>query len=450
MNAKFLAFGCAAALVAGCADDTTSIDSREESKTSASVAIHVAEIFDGSKLDSVSVLDMGTNEKKTTKDGRADFREISNGDHAFLFSREGYATLLLDYAVNLDGAAAALPIERDEAPVVKMHRMGAQATGLVKFKLADGSLVPAAKQTVTLMAAPAAGEFVPNLYSAETDSTGRYLFDDLPELSNWGASVINPVTEDALVWRANTVNGGGVVQGQLQTLGQIVLSLDSGRAAIDSVTWHLGLKDPFVVWFSDPVDLSRAKYDANSVKLYNSSEGGALIGITLSWSKDARKLTVSPASGSWEYSDTYDFEFNLTSVQGKKFPANVSYEVKNVSSLAKITGLKIVSALSENDNPSWNGDEDDPCVEDTTSTIALEYVPGKGTIAEALVYVQKDNGLFKYFTSAYDGDTSVAVTVDLQDMAVKPASISVYLQPCTDAACLPFDKKNIYTIPVCE
>ena len=450
MNAKFLAFGCAAALVAGCAEDTTSIDSREEAKTTASVALHVAEVFDGSKLDSVVVVDMGTNEKKTTKDGRADFREVSNGDHAFLFSREGYATLLIDYAVNLDGATAALPIERDEAPVVKMHRMGAQATGLVKFKLADGSLVPAAKQTVTLMAAPAAGEFVPNLYSAETDSTGRYLFDDLPELSNWGASVINPVTDDALVWRANTVNGGGVVQGQLQTLGQIVLSLDSGRAAIDSVTWHLGLKDPFVVWFSDPVDLSRAKYDANSVKLINSSEGGAELGIVLSWSKDARKLTVTPASGSWEYSDDYEFAFDLTSVQGKAFPDEWHYTVANVSSLAKITGLKIVSALSENDEVSWNGDEDDPCVEDTTNTIALEYVPGKGTISEALVYVQKDNGLFKYFTSAYDGDTSVVVTVELQDMAAKPASLSFFLQPCTDAACLPFDKKNIYTIPVCE
>lgn len=450
MNAKFLAFGCAAALVAGCADDTTSIDSREESKTSASVALHVAEIFDGSKLDSVSVLDMGTNEKKTTKDGRADFREISNGDHAFLFSREGYATLLLDYAVNLDGATAALPIERDEAPVVMMHRMGAQATGLVKFKQADGSLIPAAKQTVSLMAFPPAGEFVPFLYTTETDSTGRYLFDDLPELCTWGVRVINPVIDGPLVWRSNAVQGGDIVQGQLQTLKQIVLSLDEGRAEIDSVTWHLGLKDPFVIWFSDPVDLSRANYDANSVQLLNSHEGDALIGISLSWSKDARKLTVSPASGSWEYSDVYQFKFNLTSVQGKKFPANGSYSVKNATSLAKLTGLKVVAAFSAHANPSWNGDEDDPCVEDTTSTIALEYVPGKGEVATVFFYVQNDNGLFRFNETADNGDTSVVLTVDLQDMAAKPSKLGVYAQPCTDAACQPFDKKNIYTIPVCE
>ena len=440
----------------GCSDDVSTTGA-EETDAKARVTL-VVQGVDNSLLDSVKVVELASKEKKTTRNGRAMFDDLSVGQHRFTLSRDGYATLIVDVDVSVDATTASMDetaIVRDQDHItVRMSRATASASGRV---LRDGasvgevpSLVPVKGATVHLYATPdttLSGRSTDQFghpfyhYEATTDSDGVYLFEGLPEAAHYQAKAEHRIDLEH-VWRATAVkNASELLDDGVEVFEDMILALDL-KAADDSLIIisdnvsgrYLAPSDSVVLVFNRKInkDDQWASYIAVQAMDGNANE------IAASVSVDGNRIVVKPALGtSWQNNSCYVvYPYDLADQTGIKYvPTLAQLPAFCVLKESAVAGFEFDSAFTALNADAYNEHD---CLKKDAATARFTWTPsaypGDPAIGVYELYVSKNEGkdfVLDQTIPMAEGDTLVTATVALDPATLDVDKVAFQVRSCT-------------------
>ncbi len=440
----------------GCSDDVSTTGA-EETDAKARVTL-VVQGVDNALLDSVKVVELASKDKKTTKNGRAMFDDLSVGLHRFTLSRDGYATLIVDVDVSVDATTASMDetaIVRDQDHIaVRMSRATASARGRV---LRDGasvgevpSLVPVKGATVHLYAEPDTAlsgrptdQFGHPFYHYETttDSDGVYLFEGLPEAARYSARAEHRIDLEH-VWRATAVrNSRELLDDGVEVFEDMVLALDL-KAADDSLILvsnnvsgrYLAPSDSVVLVFNRTINKDDQWASGASVL----TMGGDLTRIATAVTVDGNKLVAKPALGtSWQNNSCYAVvPADLADQTGLKYNMTVTQlPVFCVLKDSKVSGFEFDSAFTSADADAYNEND---CLKKDAVSARFNWTPsahpGELAIGVYELYVSKNEGkdfVLDQTIQMAEGDTLVTATVALDPAMLDVDKVAFQVRSCT-------------------
>ena len=440
----------------GCSDEVSTTGA-DETDAKARVTL-VVQGVDNSLLDSVKVVELASKAKKTTKDGRAMFDDLSVGLHRFTLSRDGYATLIVDVDVNVDATTASMDetaIVRDQDHItVRMSRAAASARGRV---LRDGAsvgngatLVPVKGATVHLYAAPSMSgrpgfdQFGHPFYHYETttDSDGVYLFEGLPEAATYSAKAEHRIDLEH-VWRASAVKNARVLLDDgVEVFEDMVLALDltayddSLVLVSDNISGrYLAPSDSVVLVFNRQLNKDDQWADADAVVTMDAD----FMRVATNVSVDGNKVVVKPALGtSWRNNSCYAvLPTDLADQAGLKTDM-ASYPHVPVFCVLKesaVAGFEFDSAFTATLEDAYN---DNDCLKKNAAFARFNWTPsanpGDPEIGVYEVYVSKNEGkdfVLDQTIKMAAGDTLVTANVELDPATLDVEKVAFQIRSCT-------------------
>lgn len=438
----------------GCSDDVSTTGA-EETDAKARVTLVVRGV-DNSLLDSVKVVELASKARKTTKNGRAMFDDLSVGQHRFTLSRDGYATLIVDVDVAVDAATASMDetaIVRDQDHIaVHMSRATASARGRV---LRDGAsvgevstLVPVKGATVHLYAEPVMSgrpgldQFGHPFYHYETttDSDGVYLFEGLPEVASYSAKAEHRIDLEH-VWRASAVKNASVLLDDgVEVFEDMVLALDL-KASDDSLILvsdnvsgrYLAPSDSVVLVFNRKINKDDQWVSTFSVYTMD----GDMREIATTAAVDGNRIVVKPALGtSWRNNSCYalvpaDIEDQVGLKYVLSLPQLPSFCVLKESAVA---GFEFDSAFTGTFEDAYNEND---CLKKNAAFARFNWTPsanpGEPVVGVYELYVSKNEGkdfVLDQTINMAEGDTLVTATVDLDPATLDVDKVAFQVRTC--------------------
>ena len=304
MKKSLFALAAAALLFSACSDAVVS-NSENEAKDTGSITVYAKDLLTREAIEGVEVMILTESKvRKTDEFGALKIKDKAIGSYKLRLSHKDYATMIREVKI-ADGSKEELARVEDIVEEVSMYKLGTTIDGFVYYP-DEGAVKsgkpgkPAAGVTVTFDWVDP--EIYPGLVSTTTDSTGHYVFENMPQLA--GGNVYVPQTKIGdYVYYGDTATGALRVD-EINTVGTLVLALDNNPLVlISSNHKSLDSTSSIKLTFSEPLNADSVK--AHHWRIQNSDPNDVLVKVSLS--ADKKTVTIAPASGAWEVGEVYTF-----------------------------------------------------------------------------------------------------------------------------------------------
>ncbi len=305
MKKSLFALAAAALLFSACSDAVVS-NSENEAKDVGSITIYAKDNLTREAIEGVEVQILTESKvRKTDEFGALKIKDKAIGSYKLRISHKDYATLIRQVKI-ADGSKEELARVEDVVEEVSMYKLGTTIDGFIYYP-DEGAVKsgkpgkPAAGVTVTFSWTNT--EIYPGLVSTTTDSTGHYVFENMPELA--AGSVYVPQTKIGDYVYFGQKAAGALRVDEVNTVGTLVLALDQNPLVmISENTSSLDSTTSIKLTFSEPLNADSVK--AHHWRIQNSDPNDVLVKVSLS--ADKKTVTIAPASGAWEVGEVYTFK----------------------------------------------------------------------------------------------------------------------------------------------
>lgn len=410
-SSRFLSLVAAGTFLVACDNTVTNIN--DEAKADATITLRIVDNHSGEALSGAKVYSVVDDDTETSDDlGLSVWDDCVLGDHAFKISKDGYATILTNVALEEQGQGNVARVG-DEIVSVAMYKTGVSAKGVVLYTDDKGNL-NAVKEAVVYAVLPA--RFYPSEISTKTDKNGEYVFEDLPE----GVSItlyVGQMEIDSKIYTGaddvKEIGGVGYRAGDVVNVTHINLTKNASELVkisdnlknIDSTT---------SLEFKFSAELLADSVSNTVWRVTNSS--GELVLTTPSLSKDKKTVSIAPYSKKWNSGSAYTVSGTVYAKDGATRVVNGTFVIGGSGSSAapkNVTNLAIEL------------DEDDP------DYAVLSWKAPKGDVYRYNIYYMT-NVDADYTRLTYVGGSYTQYMIDVTDFESTVKTITFIVLPVNE------------------
>ena len=346
--------------IVGCGDSVEQVG-YADGKTKGNVIFVFQKNSDGSLVDSVKVtLITNKTDKEEFSDstGQAVFEDLEIGSHAFLIEKKGFASMWYYASIELQNNESEVPIAFDETNIIPLVGTEAGVKGLIRKVDADNNQTVAGEVRVQLTVGSLGGGLVfrDRIMETTTGEDGTYSFSDLPEDVYYTVEVFQKSEGDQVYSTSSTASTSGVVDGQVDEMNTLVMSLEARSMGVISTNFQeLSESDTLKIKLSEKIDASKIEIDDIRVT------SGQNIAVDYTISEDGLTLSVTPFGGKWDVTKSYSIALSLQSVDGATTSWNGIFNVVQGDKLGDVEGivfdgdgLKSVSESTSSVEIAWD------------------------------------------------------------------------------------------------